>query len=71
MPESKNQQRDIETPHSPYKMKSVQLIKDSYRTCLQLNYNKRWELVWPPKDTGHTTINKAFCEELGLHPAVI
>ncbi|KAL2837235.1 hypothetical protein BJY01DRAFT_251557 [Aspergillus pseudoustus] len=56
---------------SPYNEDEiVQLIKDIYRIYLQLNYIKRWELIWPPKDTGHA-INEALCEELGLNPAVV
>jgi hypothetical protein len=56
---------------SPYNEDEiVPLIKDIYRIYLQLNYIKRWELVWPPKDTGHA-INEALCEELGLNPAVV
>ncbi|KAL2836712.1 hypothetical protein BJY01DRAFT_251822 [Aspergillus pseudoustus] len=72
MPPFENQQTaHSDPPRSPYNEDEiVQLIKDIYRTYLRLNYIKRWELVWPPKDTGHV-INAALCEELGLEPAVV
>ncbi|KAL6229087.1 hypothetical protein BDW75DRAFT_225707 [Aspergillus navahoensis] len=74
MPENENQQHqgpNESAARPPYNEDEiVQLMKDIYRTYLQLNYIKRWELVWPPKDTGHA-VNEALCEELGLDPAVI
>ncbi|KAL2842141.1 hypothetical protein BJX68DRAFT_270860 [Aspergillus pseudodeflectus] len=70
--EDQQQQGPSESPtRPPYNEDEiVQLIKDIYRTYLKLNYIKRWELVWPPRDTGHA-INEALCKELGLDPAVI
>jgi hypothetical protein len=45
-------------------------MKDLYQTFLRLNYIKRWEVIWPPKGTGHA-INEALCREIGLDQAVI
>jgi hypothetical protein len=75
MPENENQQHQGLPSESaarpPYNEDEiVQLMKEIYRTYLQLNYIKRWELVWPPKHTGHA-INEALCKELGLDPALI
>ncbi|KAL3446350.1 hypothetical protein BJX65DRAFT_279437 [Aspergillus insuetus] len=71
MARHQNQQENNRTQRSPYNEDEiVKHMKSIYRIYLKLNYIKRWELVWPPKGTGHA-INEALCKDLGLDPAVI
>ncbi|KAL4942931.1 hypothetical protein BDV06DRAFT_190998 [Aspergillus oleicola] len=71
IPITKNEQVEGQPPRTPYNEDEiVQLIKDIYDTYLRLNHIKRWELIWPPNETGHV-INETLCQELGLDLAVI
>jgi hypothetical protein len=61
----------LKLPRTPYNEDEiVNLMKDLYQTFLRLNYIKRWEVIWPPKGTGHAII-EALCREIGLDQAVI
>ncbi|CEL09172.1 hypothetical protein ASPCAL12312 [Aspergillus calidoustus] len=61
----------LKLPRTPYNEDEiVNLMKELYKTFLRLNYIKRWEVIWPPKGTGHA-INEVLCREIGLDQAVI